>query len=128
MASAGKNKRTRVALPPPSELSTDPELAEYQTALGLRSYTALETQNILGVGESLLARLVQAGELRPHVHGAKQWSFWGPSLARFLWQRERQRKAASPPTPVPRTGTEKPEKRQRGRPRKGPIRSVPAAE
>jgi hypothetical protein len=44
-------KRT-VPLPPPAQLPDDPALAAYERALGLRSYSSAETQNILGCGET----------------------------------------------------------------------------
>jgi hypothetical protein len=116
-----KRRRAKVIdLPPPAQVSDDPELAVYERALGLRSYSSLETQTILNVGETRLSQLVAAGELRPHTNGSRAWSFFGPEIARYLRARCRQQPAPSPAPDKQETET----KRRRGRPRKGEVRRI----
>ena len=115
-----RRAKTLVDLPPPAQVSSDHELAAYERALGLRSYSSLETQTILNVGETRLSQLVAAGELRPHTNGSRAWSFFGPELARYMRARCRQQPALSPTPDQQETET----KRRPGRPRKGEVRHV----
>ena len=116
-----KRRRAKVIdLPPPAQVSDDPELAHYERLLGLRSFNSLETQAILNVGETKLSQLVADGELRPHRNGARAWSFFGPEIARYLRARGRQQPAPSPAPDKAETET----KRRPGRPRKGEVRRI----
>jgi hypothetical protein len=103
--------------PIPVTLSENPQLAELQAMLGLKSYSSAEVQSILGLSPNGLRRLVAQGSLVPEVRGTRRWVFWGPHLAKYLAEKKRS------PKPL-----KDPPKRDRGRPRKGVVRSTVAAE
>jgi hypothetical protein len=60
---------------------------------------------------------VAQGGLVPEVRGTRRWVFFGPRIAAYLHERKRS------PAPL-----KDPPKRNRGRPRKGEVRRVAAAE
>jgi hypothetical protein len=120
-----------VELPPPADISADADLAAYERQLGLRSYSRRQAQAILGCGESQLSQLIKSGKLRCGRNGAQKLEFWGPNLARFLWERDRPRHQAAPVSPMPLSKPRSPKQmtppRTGGRPRKGTIHRVGGA-
>lgn len=104
--------------PLPAAFANDPELAELQSLLGLKSYSSAETRAILGLSANGLRRLVSQGVLVPEVRGTRRWVFFGPTIARYLYEKKRSPKPLKDP----------PKKRNRGRPRTGEVRRVAAAE
>jgi hypothetical protein len=110
--------QTRKRTPLPVVFADDPALAELQALLGLKSYSSAEVQAILGLSPNGLRRLVSQGGLVPEVRGTRRWVFFGPTIARYLYEKKRSPKPLKDP----------PKKRNRGRPRTGEVRRVAAAE
>jgi excisionase family DNA binding protein len=111
-------------MPKPNQPSADFLEFERWLNLGPRAIPRLEAAAILGISDSQIDRLIETGLLPAFdvgVHGVRIFS---RDLARYLFERRK-------PTRLPQPSESEeqaPAPRQRGRPRKGPIRSVSTTE
>lgn len=116
------------ALPSPaSDTSETFDEFEQRLGLGKRSYSKRQAQDILGVGESTLDKLVHQGLLRPFQPAGQKHVFWGPDLARHLWQSRASTSNRAFPAAKPKSPKQVTPPRGRGRPRKGPIHRIQGA-
>jgi hypothetical protein len=118
-------RRATIALPPPAELADDELLASFERALGIRSYSAVETMAIVGTGGNGLLELERTRELVTHRNGTKERAYPGPVIAQYLWRRQKQALSAPSHQEQPRKPREQSSATgRRGRPPKGNLRSV----
>jgi hypothetical protein len=97
---------------------------EERLRLGRRSYSKRQTQEILGLSESSLDKLIQQGVLRPFQPAGQKHTFWGPDLTRHLWQSRIEPSPRAVPASKPKSQKQMKPPRGRGRPRKGVVHRI----